>query len=272
MTGLFQDYPKLEYSGLLMAIMEDGFEYAPRGQKVKELLNVQLEVTPACLYDFGKVRPIEKTLGYWKHEWAWYMSGDRKADYIEKQAKMWSEIKTQDGMLNSNYGYLVFYREQEPSLNPFQWAEYSLSKDRDSRQAVVTYNGGQVNIPGNKDYLCTQYQHFMIRGASLVCFIGLRSSDAIFGLPNNMPWWSFVQQQLFRKLKPLYQELELGPIIVTIDSAHVYERHFELVEKMLAIEPEVSKINLKHEVPLGKDAEWYYKNFGEFIDIGKEEE
>jgi thymidylate synthase len=195
------------------------------------------------------------------------MAGDRKAEYIQKYASLWSEIKTQDGLLNSNYGWLVFYNQNGNAMNPFKWAMHSLINDKDSRQALITFNTGQFNIVGTKDYICTQYMHFMIRNNQLICFVGLRSSDSIFGLPNNIPFWKFVQLQALIILKNKYPDLKIGFIKVNIDSSHIYGRHFVLVEKMLKSSPKTFNMKLTTEVPLNGNADFYYIRFDDFIKI-----
>lgn len=150
---------------------------------------------------------------------------------------------------------------------PFEWAVYSLEKDRESRQAVMTYNTGAFNFEGNNDYICTQHQAFFIRKGRLECYIALRSSDAIFGLTYNMPWWSIVHQQLFLRLKEKYPELQLGAIRVTIYSAHIYEQHWSLVRSMLATDIKRYQAVLQRPIPLNHSIEWYVENMASHIKI-----
>lgn len=256
-----------DYFSLLQTIYEFGRNVSPRGQEIKELLGMKLIVENEIFFDFGECRSLDKTLSYWKREFAWYMAGNRQSEYIERHAKLWAEIKSKEGFLNSNYGWLVFYNRTGQGLAPYEWALTSLLNDKESRQAVITFNTGRFNIVGTKDYICTQFMHFLIRNDELICFIGLRSSDAIFGLPNNIPFWKFVQLQLLSELKTKYPHLQPGKIVVNIDSAHIYQRHYELVKTMLKKKPKNFHMTLSETVPLDKSAEWYYDNFDKFISI-----
>ena len=188
----------MEYVELLEAIMDRGHEI--RG--TKELMGVNLSVGENCLHDFGDVRPFKSTLKYLQKEICWYLAGDRSAGRISEHAGLWDKIKNSDGTINSNYGFLVFYNLiPHPSLNvpmytPFEWAARSLERDKNTRQGMVTYNTGGFNFEGNKDYICSQHQAFYIRSDSLLCFVALRSSDAIYGLTYNMHWWQLVYLQM----------------------------------------------------------------------------
>lgn len=246
-----------------------------RMQETREILSVNLDITGTNIYAYPGIRPIERIMKYLRAEWAWYFSGDRRSELISKHAKLWSEIENTDGTLNSNYGHLVFYnRTPHPSLSndiytPFDWAVARLSEDKNTRQAVVTYNTGGFNYTNNKDYICTQFQHFLIRGNELICFIPLRSSDAIFGLTYNIPWWSAVQQLLRISLLNEYPNLKLGAIEVNIHSSHMYEKHYDIINNMLSIEPEEYYIEILDAIPLGKGYDWYNKNIDKFYKLNK---
>ena len=266
------------YPELLQQIMAEGVAVNPRGREVRELVKASLIVTPFCnIYAWPGVRPIEKIQEYLWKELAWYLSGDRQAVHISKYAGLWDKIKNPDGTLNSNYGHLVFYNKtKHPSLGnitrtPFQWALTSLKKDPDSRQGVITYNTGGFNFDGNDDYICTQHQAFLIRDNTLRCFIALRSSDAIFGLTYNMPWWSLVHQQLWHELRVYYPNLMLGSIEVDIYSAHVYAQHYKTVDAMIQHEPELYYLKLEEKIPLHKDMAWYSEHLPELLSLHNKE-
>jgi len=263
----------MNYPELLEKIIKHGIVVRPRGEEVRELMHQQLEVDDRCIYHFAHSRELLKIKKYWSKEMAWYLSGDRGHEYISKHANMWRHIKNEDNTSNSNYGYLIFYHKtKHPSLDietltPFAWAARSLEQDKDSRQAVVTYNTGGYNYIGNKDYICTQHQAFYIRENVLYCYIALRSSDAIYGLAYNMPWWQFVYQMMLARLRGLYPALMPTSIIVTIYSAHIYQKHYELVNKMLQSKIKAYKMELKKIPVLGKPPLYYERMFSKMITI-----
>lgn len=231
---------RIEYPELLYKIFNYGKEIGPRGEETKELMHMHLVIKPeATIFGYPGLRSLEKIWAYSSQELAWYLSGDRSPEFIQNKAKLWSKITNIDGTLNSNYGYLLFYHKtSHPSMGtitmtPFEWALHCLETDINSRRAVMTYNNGGYNFEPNHDYICSQSQGFFIRNNELKSIIALRSSDAIWGLPYNMIWWSLVQQQLYLKLLNKYPDLKLGDIEVDIWSAHIYKKHYSLVYEMI---------------------------------------
>lgn len=279
------------YYDLLRYVSEKGSPCRPRGVLTKEARNLVLDIKAPKIASKSRgqmrleegcgnficsksCRPFEKVLAYELAELAWYMSLNRKTAKIEPYAKLWGKIQNEDKTANSNYGYLVFRQiGYHPSISwvdtmtGFNWALYQLEKDKDSREAVITYNNGSYNYKENKDYICTQCQMFLIRDNKLHCTVPLRSSDAIFGLTFNMPWWSFVQQQLRLRLLEKYPDLMLGDITVNIQSAHIYEQHFDLVKQMLKEGKEEYFIELKKRIVRGARFEWYQENLQDYLKI-----
>lgn len=239
----------------------------------QELMHLELEVSPKCLYSFGTVRPLQKIEDYMIPELSWYFSGDRSSEFISKKAKLWGEIVNPDRTLNSNYGYLVFYHKTpHPSLDStktlpsFEWAARALENNVNSRQGMVTYNNGGYNFVGNKDYICSQHQAFYIREGKLLCYVALRSSDAIYGLPYNMVWWQAVYQQMLLRLRKTYS-LTAEDIRVTIYSSHYYEKHSKLIDEMLKCKVFEYEFYLRNIVPLGNTLDWYLENIQRYISV-----
>ena len=260
----------MDYFNLLAKILREGKEISPRGQKVIEIINAQL-VIDEYNYPITRSRSWEDTSKYWFGELAWYFSGDCRTDLILPYSKFWGKI-SQDGYANSNYGHLVFYKGRGPfrRQSGYSWALQSIKDDWATRQAIITYNDGDYNYKGNNDYICSQQQHFLMRDNKLYCMVYLRSSDAIYGLQYNMPWWSIVQQQLCHDLQDTYPGLQIGTIYVTIGSSHLYEQHIDLAYKMTQENNESVFVKLKERVPLMKgNFDWYEKNIAKYLEGGE---
>ena len=222
---------------------------SPRGQEIKEILNYQFEITDStsCLY--GNERRSSQ-YKYIAGELIWYFSGSNDLDFISRYANFWTKID-RGGILNSAYGHLIFkegYKTAE-GISQFKWAHDALVKDKDSRQAIMHFNTPDHQYVGNLDFVCTLYGNFHIRNNKLHFSISMRSNDAILGLPTDIAFFSILHQQMHRLLKETYPDLELGSYTHKVDSIHIYDRHFALVEDMLAAEfiPEkllMDKLNL----------------------------
>ena len=63
----------------------------------------------------------------------------------------------------------------------------------------------------------------------------MRSSDAVFGYGNDVPFFSFVQECVLQYLNMDREAgYSMGDLTIFSGSLHVYERHFELLEKLTA--------------------------------------
>lgn len=261
----------MNYFELLDKIYYKGVTIRPRNEETKEIINAELIIDEHNFYYTEQFRSFEKVSKYLFAEIPWYWSGNTNNSFIKPYAKMWEEIENPDGTNNSNYGNLVYYKQRKSeygdNLTGFQWALQNLKKDMFTRKAIITYNDGHYNWIENTDYICSQCQHFMIRDYKLICIIYLRSSDAIFGLQYNIPWWSLVHQDLYLQLLQTYPMLELGGINVHIGSAHLYERHYDLAINMLLEERKSKTLKLLKPLKLGLTAEEYKEKLFEWVQI-----
>jgi len=209
------------------------FITSPRGLEIKENLNVSLEINNPLLstYDNSRRGSQDK---YIAAELIWYFSGRNDVDYIKKYAKFWESIQNEDGTVNSAYGNLIFTERNDNEYNQYGWALDSLSKDKDSRQAILHFNKPSHQWPRNKDFVCTMYGIFHIRNNKLDFTVTMRSNDAILGTPTDVAFFTCLQQQMLAHLQILkYPDLELGKYTHIVNSYHLYHKHFNLVKEML---------------------------------------
>jgi thymidylate synthase len=62
----------------------------------------------------------------------------------------------------------------------------------------------------------------------------MRSNDAIWGTPTDVAFFCSLQMQIHAHLKEIYPDLELGTYTHVANSYHVYDRHYDLAQRMLA--------------------------------------
>lgn len=211
------------------------YETAPRDMLIKEVTGASLVIQDpeCCLYENSR---RSSQLKYIAAELLWYFSGRNDVEFISRFAKFWESIKNDDGTVNSAYGNLIFTEFNDTGYNQWYWAYDSLVKDKDSRQAVLHFNTPKHQFDGNKDFVCTLYGIFHIRDNRLNFTVHMRSNDLILGTPTDIAFFCLLQQQMLRLLKPTYPNLKLGTYTHTVDSLHIYERHFQLVNEMLSEE------------------------------------
>lgn len=225
-------FAQLYRDALAMCYHAPHFVASPRGQKVKELVNVTLLLTdPRSNLFYNEAR--SPSLNYLAGELTWYFSGDNGIEFIRKYSKFWDRIKNDNGTLNSAYGNLLFVEENEIGVTQWQWAVKSLQLDKDSRQAILHFNKPHHQKFGTKDFPCTLFAQFLIREDALHMHVTMRSNDFVFGLTYDLPFFTMLQQNMLLILRETYPDLKLGQYYHNAMSLHIYEKDFEITEKML---------------------------------------
>ena len=208
-----------------------------------EILDAKLILNP---YDselaYGSLRPFNKK--YAKQEEDWYASMDRciKGHEGIETNKTWSSIASDNGIVNSNYGYLV-HAKRTKGLSQYEFALNSLISsynDKNSgRQSVIYYAGPDMqwmwndNVNAKHDFTCTlQTQHF-IRDDRLFYIVYQRSADLVFGTTYDFHHHCKVYRQLIHDLRKAGIPVKKGKLVMNFGSLHVYERHFDLVNKIV---------------------------------------
>lgn len=224
--------------------MLDGIETSPRDQKIRELEDYKIVIDP--MYPFMNFKHRNLKIEYFKKEMLWKLSGDPFNQAIMKHAKMWESVQNNDGSFNSNYGQ-YWFGEQMGLFVAFN----ELVKDANSRRAVIPMLRASHIGPHVKDTVCTESVGFRIRIRALNMSVHMRSSDQIFGLGTDIPTFAFLQRLLHGMLRSVYPNISLGSLTIVAMSSHIYERHFEMVDTILA-DPVVSECSL---MPIPSTAE-----------------
>ena len=205
---------------------------SPRGLDIKENLGVALEIENPIqsLYNNSRRGSQNK---YIAAELVWYFLGRRDVNFISKFASFWERIQNEDGTVNSSYGYLLFNKKNRFGFTQYEWAMNCLKNDQDSRQAIMHFNLPEHQYENNKDFVCTMYAIWQIRDNKLNLTVHMRSNDAILGTPTDIAFFTVLQQQALKHLSHYHHGLEIGKYTHIIDSYHIYDRNFKLVEEML---------------------------------------
>ena len=238
------------FINIINHINEKGTTSQPRDLKVKEAVLTDFVIDPK-----QPIANFPQRKFNWKYlagELAWYLKQDRDVDYIGAFSNFWSHITNPNSNeINSNYGSLVFNAKQ------FGWVVDSLVADKNSRQAIMFFNQPKFQFEGNKDFVCTMYANFFIRNNALHMKIQMRSNDIFYGLTFDAPFFSFLQQSVYLKLKETYPDLELGMYYHYADNLHFYERHFDLASEIRfeEIKPENEFTFILKEPFLGYDGD-----------------
>ena len=197
-----------------------------------ELLAHQILLDPYSPYIYLS-KDFSTPKKYVKAELDWYKSMDLSIighEGIESNPT-WQSCCTKDEKkeINSNYGWCVF---SEENGSQYDNCLEVLKKDKTTRNAIIMYNRPEIykdyKRDGMHDMICTLYSHFFIRDNRLYMIHNMRSNDVRYGfICSDLAWNCFVYQNMYEDLKSTYPDLEVGTIIWTSDSMHLYSRHFE---------------------------------------------
>lgn len=216
-------------------LLMDAVRSKPRGLETMELMNTSIEIENPCdcvvAFDVRK----RSTWKYLMAELKWYFHGDLRVNGgaidIGKYASTWAKIADGSGRVNSNYGYLAFKKLPKQ----FEWCYYNLRDDPFTRRAVINYNAPEHKDWESKDFPCTMYSMFYIRDNKLHQTTAMRSQDLIYGFTYDVTYFALVQQLLHAMLvQSGMKDLEMGAYHHHVGSLHVYQRHYDIAEKIAA--------------------------------------
>ena len=210
---------------------------AVQQSKTIEIQNVQFEVDKPWIVR----EPNEE---YFQRELKWYQTESLNVNDIPDGApKMWKSCATPDGYINSNYGWMIWSKD---NCEQYKHCLQKLIEDPHTREACMIYNRPSMQEEYNKngmhDFCCTYaVQCFLNEDNSgryhLKYIVYMRSNDAVFGFDNDALWHMHVQERLARDLFSNIPTLTgiagpiiCDPIVWNAGSLHVYERHFKFLE------------------------------------------
>ena len=163
---------------------------------------------------------------YVQRELDWYNSKSLNINDIKPPIpKAWIGAADPHGNINSNYGWVMFSKE-----NGYQYlkVQIELNRNRDSRRAIAIYNRPSMHEDYNKngmsDFMCTNAVQYLIREDVLIAIVQMRSNDAVFGYKNDRAWQDHIAENLQEVLN-----CKSRKIIWNAGSLHVYSKHFHLV-------------------------------------------
>jgi thymidylate synthase len=213
---------------LFQQLKEEGEIVTTRGLKTIEISSVSLRlnnIRKRCTTLNSRKWSLHFAIG----EFAWHLSASNKLDAIEYYAKEWKNASP-DGqsIYESCYGHKIFSGDDEDMS---QWRKIIklLKHDPYTRRAVLTlYNFNNISDLDSKDVACTCSIQFLFRNNKLDAIVYMRSNDIIWGLPNDIFFFTMLQELLANELG-----VEVGIYTHIVGSLHLYERHFDLAALIL---------------------------------------
>lgn len=178
----------------------------------------------------------EPNSDYIQAELEWYKSESLNvndiAKFYGKVPMIWSAVATQNGLINSNYGWCIYSHENHEQ---YHTVLNTLHNNHDTRHAVMYYTRPTMHIDafygGMSDHMCTfAVQYHLSRSFKLDAHVYMRSNDAIFGYLNDLAWQKHVLNRLADDLSHAHRNVKPGDIHWHASSLHIYPRHFNLIQ------------------------------------------
>jgi thymidylate synthase len=195
------------------------------GCKMLEAIGVSFVADEETI--FGKVNQ-----SYIKKELDWYLSQSLNVYDIPDTPTIWKQVATEKGLINSNYGFLVF---SEENFQQYSHVLNALVSDPNTRRACMIYTRPSIqheyNKDGMSDFICTNAVSYFIRDNKLHCVVQMRSNDIWAGYRNDYAWQRWVLERLHGDMSRYMSNLEVGNIVWNAASLHMYERNFGLIRK-----------------------------------------
>lgn len=232
------------YEQLFNLVYDKGKPVSPRGMRTKELLNTSMLVrNPVDRLVTNPGRHLNVAFAIF--EWVAVMAGVDDVAYFKNFVSSYGDYSSDGITLDGAYGRrlnplpaTLEYTDMETGsivdtrhvggYSAIQRVIDKLLSDRDTRQAVMAfYDQEDLNGLGGKNTPCTLTMQFLLREDKLHGIVNMRSNDLVRGTCNDVVTFTMILEYVARHIRA-----ELGQMVINAGSLHIYERDFDLVDKM----------------------------------------
>ena len=194
------------------------FVVSPRGMEVREQLGGQYTVPMMAFIDNAD-RKVNYDFMF--AEAAWVSSGSNRLSDLTTTMKRYADYSDDGVTLNGAYGPKV--------VDQLGYIVKTISEDIDTRQAFL--NIWRERPGPSKDIPCTTSMQFLAREGKLNMIANMRSHDIVLGSTYDIFTFSAVANSVRLLLKNKGIDLDLGDLTVNAGSLHLYERHYEDIDR-----------------------------------------
>ena len=233
------------YLDLLQHIKEHGTGKTDRtGTGTRSIFGYQLR------YDLSKGFPLVTTkkvhLKSIIYELLWFLKGETNTKYLnENGVSIWNEWADENGDLGPVYG--AQWRSWKGSdgkvIDQISDVIDQIKKNPDSRRLIVSaWNVSE--IPNMALAPCHALFQFYVADGKLSLQLYQRSADVFLGVPFNIASYALLLMMVAQVC-----DLKVGDYVHTFGDVHIYNNHFEQVERQLARTPkELPTMKLNPEI------------------------
>lgn len=172
---------------------------------------------------------------YWKSAidellWIWQAKSN---NVRELRTRVWDAWADENGSIGKAYGYQLSVKHHYPEgdMDQVDRVLWDLKNNPASRRIMTNiYNFADLSEMAL--YPCAYSMTFNVSGNTLNAILNQRSQDMLAA--NN---WNVVQYAVLTMMFAQVSGLRPGELVHVIADAHIYDRHVETVEKIIANEP-----------------------------------
>jgi len=223
------------YLTLVRNIKDSGTDKTDRtGTGTRSIFGYQLR------YDLSEGFPLVTTkklhLKSIIYELLWFLNGDTNIKYLnENGIKIWDEWADENGDLGPVYGaqWRSWKGEDGKVIDQITDVISQIKSNPDSRRLIVSA-WNVAEIPNMALAPCHAMFQFYVADGKLSLQLYQRSADVFLGVPFNIASYALLLMMVAQVC-----DLEAGDYIHSFGDVHIYNNHFEQVEKQLSRAPKV---------------------------------
>ncbi len=221
------------YLDLLRHIKENGTDKTDRtGTGTRSVFGYQLR------YDLSKGFPLVTTkkvhLKSIIYELLWFLKGDTNIKYLkDNSVSIWDEWADENGDLGPVYGaqWRSWAGADGKVIDQITEVIDQIKKNPDSRRLIVSA-WNVAEIPNMALAPCHALFQFYVADGKLSLQLYQRSADVFLGVPFNIASYA-----LLLMIVAQVCDLEVGDYVHSFGDVHIYNNHFEQVDRQLSREP-----------------------------------
>ena len=172
------------------------------------------------------LRPINYRAAIDEILWIWQKKSNNINDL---NSKIWNQWAREDNTIGKAYGYQmqVKHKYKEGMFDQVDRVLFDLKNNPSSRRILTSmYNFDDLHDMAL--YPCAYSMTFNVTGNKLNAILNQRSQDML--VANN---WNVVQYSILIHMFAQVSGFEVGEFIHVISDAHIYDRHFPIVEEVI---------------------------------------
>ena len=233
------------YLDLLQHILDKGTDKTDRtGTGTRSVFGYQLR------YDLSEGFPLVTTkkvhLNSIIYELLWFLKGDTNIQYLkENGVSIWDEWADENGDLGPVYGtqWRSWNGANGKVIDQITEVIDQIKMNPDSRRLIVSA-WNVAEIPNMALAPCHAMFQFYVANGKLSLQLYQRSADVFLGVPFNIASYALLLMMVAQVC-----DLEVGDYVHTFGDVHIYNNHFEQVNKQLQRTPKaLPKMKLNPEI------------------------